>query len=670
MSVAPATGSFTRRRRLAGTLTAACVLGALWLPAGPATASGVPPARWSDPATWGGQLPGPSTVVTVDRPILVDVDASVAGVRITAAGSLIFDPAVSHRLRSTGNIINDGVIVMKPANATIVQMIQFVGVDESKFVGGTGDTPLASDVGLWTENGGRLDLEGTPKAAWTNATGAISKGADSVTVRDDTGWQVGDELAITPTAAPSPSASTAYDYAVVTALHGPTVTLSAATVHDHPAVTVAPGQVMTAEVLNLTRNVRLWGQPGHRAHVWVHSTVPTVHVVDYVDINFMGPRQTLSDGTTQGVTGRYGLHFHDSMGNTVGSSVTGTVVRNAGSHAFVPHMSDGITFSGDISHNTMDDAYWWDTPGTESALQDPTNHLTFEHDVASLVTSDPTYRGFRLAGFVLGRGVGNVAEGNVAVGIQGTEDASGFEWPELTAGSEGVWTFQDNVAHNNAQNGMFVWQNSAVLHVINRFTAYYNGTYGIRHGAYVNAFVYENSVLYGNSWAAIDLQAVSSTSGSAPQLTFTNMLLDGAGLSDYVIMTDRHNPASTAGRTMISGTTMRGYRKAGVALAYVAGEPTAPEEIDFVNDSWVGTEFLFNNGVMSGSLLRVQDPAHGSIAVTPGEVVKAARSGGKTSFRAAWNADVKAIPPFAAQLTAQVDSSRGATPSVMFCNIP
>jgi hypothetical protein len=653
--------------RWAGILGAACLVGALVLPAVGANAS-PPPARWSDPATWGGQLPGPSTVVTVDRPILVDVDPSVAGVTITAAGALIFDPAVSHRLRSTGNIVNDGVIVMKPANAAVVETIQFVGVDESKFVGGTGDTPVASDVGLWTENGGRLDLEGTPKTAWTNATGAISKTTRSITVRDDTGWHVGDEIAITPSGKPSPSSSTAYDYGVVTAVHGPTVTLSAATAHDHPAVTVAPGEVMTAEVLNLTRNVQLWGQPGHRAHVWVHSTVPTVHVVDYVDINFMGPRQKLSDGTTQGFTGRYGLHFHDSMGNTVGSSVTGTVVRNTGFHAFVPHMSDGITFTADISHNTMDDAYWWDGPLNNSSLQPPTNKLTFEHDVASLVTSDPPYRGSRLAGFVLGRGSGNVAEGNVAVGIQGTEDASGFEWPELTAGSEGVWTFQDNVAHNNAQNGLFAWQNSAALHVINRFTAYYNGLYGIRHGAYVNSFFYENSVLYGNSWAAIDLQAVSSTSAS--QLTFTNMLLDGAGVSNFVIVSDRHNPASTAGRTMISGTTMRGYRMAGVALVYVAGEPTAPEEIDFVNDSWVGTEFLFNYGVMPASLLRVQDPVHGSIAVTPGSAVKAARSGGKASYRPAWNADVRPIAPFAHRPAGQATSTRGASPSVMFCNIP
>jgi hypothetical protein len=424
---------------------------------------------------------------------------------------------------------------------------------------------------------------------------------------------------------------------------------------------------MTAEVLNLTRNVRLWGQPTHRAHVWVHSTVPTAHVVDYVDIAFMGPRQANPDGTTHGVTGRYGLHFHDSMGNTNGTMVIGTVVRNTGFHAYVPHMSDGITLSGDIAHATMDEAFWWDGPSSHTTAQDPSNHLTLNHNVASLVTVDPWYRGARLAGFVLGHGSGNVARGNVAVGIQGTVDSSGFEWPELLNGSEGVWTFEDNVAHNNARNGIFTWQNNSAVHVINRFTGYYNGLYGIRHGAYRNGFVYENSVLYGNAGAAIDLPAQSNTSG--PRLTVSNLLLDGAGISNYVLTTDVHNPTLGAQSTVVANTVMRGYRVAGVGVQSIG--LSAPESIDFVNDTWFGNEFSFARGVLPASRIRVEDAVHGSIMLAPFPV----RGGAKVTFRPAWNANLWAIPPFgggllSAAAKASASSAPGASPSFVFCNIP
>ena len=50
-------------------------------------------ARWSDPATWGGQVPGPSDVAVIDRDVLLDVDATVAGVQIAGGASLQYDPA-------------------------------------------------------------------------------------------------------------------------------------------------------------------------------------------------------------------------------------------------------------------------------------------------------------------------------------------------------------------------------------------------------------------------------------------------------------------------------------------------------------------------------------------------------------------------------------------------
>jgi hypothetical protein len=66
-----------------------------------------------------------------------------------------------------------------------------------------------------------------------------------------------------------------------------------------------------------------------------------------------------------------------------------------------------------------------------------------------------------------------------------------------------VWVFVNNVAHNNRSHGIFVWQNTPgetdENHVIDGYTAYYNATTAIDHGAYGNSYVYKNLVLLENA---------------------------------------------------------------------------------------------------------------------------------------------------------------------------
>ena len=77
--------------------------------------------------------------------------------------------------------------------------------------------------------------------------------------------------------------------------------------------------------------------------------------------------------------------------------------------------------------------------------------------------SRPTYAGsiltraYRLSGFSLNRGTGHKATGCVATGIQGGVATSGFLWPE---NNHGRWSFEDCVSHNNAELGLFIWQNN------------------------------------------------------------------------------------------------------------------------------------------------------------------------------------------------------------------
>jgi hypothetical protein len=380
---------------------------------------------------------------------------------------------------------------------------------------------------------------------------------------------------------------------------------------------VAAGRTLTAEVLNLTRNVRIEGTPQGRAHVFVRSSRP--QSIRQAAIRHMGPRKP-ADEFSEFVVGRYALHLHMCGNGSKGSLVEGVVIRDAGSHAFVPHLSNGITFRDCISHDTYEDAYWWDDPPDTRTQGDPSHDILYDRCVASLVRHDPPYRGYRLTGFFIGRGNGNVARDCVAVGVQGATDASGFEWPE---GSEGVWKFTGCVAHNNAEHGIFTWQNTGLVHVISDYVGYHNTEAGISHGAYQNPYVYRDSVLYGNGYAAV---AVHATASGKP-LSFTNLVCDGAGLSDYLVVAERHEPRlEVGGATSFSGCSFRGARKAAFGFTYDGEDGPSNTELFSVSGCrFQGNEFWLAGGIQPASQIAVSDPVLGSLllrrADQPGRLV-------------------------------------------------
>jgi hypothetical protein len=370
---------------------------------------------------------------------------------------LRFDPTRDTTLEMTGNLVVRGRLEMRPEPG-VKHVLRFVDVDESAFVGG-GLDPLDTDVGLWVMGEGVLDLRGTEREAW-NRSGASRS------------WGRRDELVVAPVA---PG-----DF--------------------EPAPFVAGDPVpewegRRAEVLNLTRNVRIEGTPGGRAHVFIRSTRP--QSIRYATLRHLGPRQP--DGEyTASVLGRYGLHFHHCHDGSEGSLVEGVVVRDCGAHAFVPHMSHGITFRDCIAYDVHDEAYWWDP-------NDRTDDLLIDRCVAGSVHFDPDSLGYRLSAFLLGLGSRMELRGCVAFAVHGSRTSSGYSWPEIPSG---LWTFRDNVAHNNVAAGIFVWQNGGKPHPIRRFTAYNNGEAGIIHGAYSNAYHYRDLDLTGQE-TAIELFAAA-----------------------------------------------------------------------------------------------------------------------------------------------------------------
>lgn len=576
-------------------------------------------ARWSDPQTWGGSVPGPEDVAVVSKDVLLDVGARVAGVVIERGASLTFDPGRNLTLRTSGNVVVMGRLTMRPASPRKRHRLVFLDVDETQFVG-EGMEVLETDVGVWVMGRGILDIAGTPKRAWTRTIAGIPAGATKIELRNDpVGWRVGDLLVLTPTISPSaPQHFMAYDYARVKSILGRTIFLNQPTRFKHPKVRVKDDVELTPEILNLTRNVGIEGTPHGRAHVFIHSSRPQ-RIYDAA-LRHLGPRQPDPEGFTQLVIGRYALHFHDCADGSKGSVVSRVVVEECGSHSFVPHESNGVTFHDCISHNTMEDAYWWDhlaqTKGT-----------IYDGCVASLVQFDPPFRGFRLTGFFLGATDGNVARNCVAVGIQGDVGASGFAWPE---DNDGVWEFEDCVAHNNAVHGIFTWQNTPKLHVISNFVGYHNGGFGILHGAYTNGYRYEKSILYANKSGPLSVAAVSI---ATPILTFVDLHCDAAGFAEHAVVGGSEVlqvPPQAA--TRFIRCTLKGHTKAAFGFAC---ETCLPYLAEIRDCTFEGNEFWLASGIDPASYIEVRDAAHGNISLQradlPGE------------YRPKWNASVNPI---------------------------
>jgi hypothetical protein len=443
--------------------------------------------------------------------------------------TLRFDPAVNTTLVLSGNLIVRGTLEMRPRRG-VTHTIRFVGIDESKFVGG-GMEVLDSDVGLWVMGKGRLDILGEPRAGW-NRTGT-----------DET-WRRNDEVLTTPFLAGDVSTFAPFSGTL--------------------AETSAPdGTVVTQEAFNLTRSVRIEGTPGGRTHIFINSSAR--QSIRYAAIRHVGPRRADGDHF---VPGRYGLHFHMCGRGSVGSTVRGVVVRDCGSHAFVPHLSDGVTFADCIAYGVNEDAYWWDDP-------DRSNHIQYRHCMVAKLIPIPSNRGYRLAGFNLGLGTGLVAHDCVVAGNLGNTAASGFKWPRQTNSKSGlVWSMTNCVAHNNKWAGIYFWHNCTSPHTVTDFTSFHNRI-GIEHGSYWNLLHVDRLLTFSNNIGLV----LHSLSAGAPsdRLAYRDArMYDGMAVANHKV--------PTTGVAILSDSI--------VSHVWVEEARGAPAEYDFVNCTKDGSTSL------------------------------------------------------------------------------
>ncbi|MDF2189677.1 PA14 domain-containing protein [Paraflavitalea sp. CAU 1676] len=566
------------------------------------TVSSVKTGKWSDPTTWGGKVPaaGDTPLIAAGHTVTFDVaQATVAGLNVNSGGVLAFDANQSTTLLTTANVVIQGRLQMRPSSVSVIQAIRFTAIDETRFVGGGMDV-LATDIGIWVMGAGVLELIGTPKTSWTRSTGAIASGSTTVTVEGAGGWQVGDEISITPTEAPTVGAafSSGFEERTIKAISGNTITLSSGATRPHPMV----NGMWAAEVVNLTRNVIIEGTANGKGHIFIRSTQP--QTLKHITIRNFGARRDRGGSSAKElVAGRYSLHFHHCMDGARGSLVEGCVVRDGGNHSYVPHVSHGIKFIDNVAYNVLETAFWWD-PG------DPTHDVIYDHNIVALARwvsgslnmnaeDAPT---FSSSGFGLNTGDGNVCKNNVVVaGGQGDHaDGGAYNWEAVI--NEGVWIFTGNMAHNS-DCGLRVWQNSTRNHVVEDFICYHN-QWGMFHGAYANSYTYTGGYFYGNG---IEVKAASVNTN---RVRLENITIDGAGIVDYGVQVI-HSPLPGDKPVFMRNLTIRNCKVAAVF------DSAAPEvhSTDLVQCTISGA-LTVASGAADGETIRVQPKSGQSYQIT------------------------------------------------------
>ncbi|MEM9605901.1 MAG: hypothetical protein AAGA99_00675 [Actinomycetota bacterium] len=478
-----------------------------------------PPPPPAGAQLWSELFPsGASGDVVIDGDVVLDVDAQVTN--LVVSGTLTFDPDTSLLLVVFERFTVTGTLVCEPAGFDVFHDISIPSFPE--YIGG--DEGMMTDPGLHVMGGGTVRLVGPERAGWCRAQGGLLAGQLEIDVDSPVGWQVDDELLVTPTQHPSVAGfSIAYSGGWVHSVAGDTVELQGPLVNAHPQV-----QGHTAEVLNLTRNVTISSVTG-RGHVMIHATAAPVRI-EHVSFDNLGPD----------VVGRYPLHFHKCGDAQRGVVVKGCLVAASDNRAFVVHGTHGVTLEDCVAHDVKRRAFWWDPSiDRDDSGGDDSHDVLYLNCVASLIQegAEPIRERYRLGGFWLTGGDRNECRGCVAVGVQGRADAAGFTWPEPPGQATiGVWVFDEgNVAHNNLVHGIFTWQNTKEPHEVRNFVGYHNGDSGIDHGAYRTGYLYEDCVLIGNGSTGFQLH---SSSQATPVQTIRRLRVDG---SPNGLVTRQHN---------------------------------------------------------------------------------------------------------------------------------
>jgi cell migration-inducing and hyaluronan-binding protein len=402
--------------------------------------------RWSDAATWNGQVPAAGAAVTIPtgKAVLLDVSPPPLA-SLTIDGALVFDDADLQL--TAGWIMVQGRLQVgteaKPYTHRAV--VTLTG-------GGGGSGSAMGDKVLGVMPGGVLDLHGEARTGWARLQGSVTAGGAQLVLDQAPAWRAGDKLVV---------ASTDFDWrrdeeVDVAAVSGNVVTLKAPLLFDHY------GQVQSiaghdvderAEVALLTRNITVRGDSagsigGMGGHVMVQAG--GVARVEGVELYLMGQKQLVA---------RYPMHWH-MAGDVTGQYFAHNSVWRSFNRCVTIHGTNNARVEGNVCYDHLGHGYFLED-GAETGNQLLDNLGLGTRQPASgeeILPTDTKPATFWITN------PDNTVRGNVAAGSQGF----GF-WYALPAHPTGLSAsspllprttrlreFAQNVAHSNARGALMV----------------------------------------------------------------------------------------------------------------------------------------------------------------------------------------------------------------------
>lgn len=504
---------------------------------------------WSDPATWGGRVPGPG-----------------AEVRIPIGIEVVYDASSSGELRS---LDIDGRLVFAHERTTSLsaRMIRVGGA----LVIGTADEPLpagttaelrlsaASTFGI-SDDGlrvhGVLEMHGAePRVAWTRLAAPARSGDVSIELEEAPDWKPGDEIVIASGSHEPLEAETR----VLASVDGKVVAFDEPLLHDHRA-----DEVFASEVGLLTRNARVLGAgAGQGSHV----TVSGRGEARIAGAEFRGLGRT-------GVPGQYALFF-DGLGRADGSYLRNSSVVGSGNRCAVFRQTRDMAVSRLVAHEIGGHCLSM-ADGAETSLS-WTDNLVAAVRGGSAATGDMFPVAFHV------RHPSAILTGNAAAGSSG--HGFWYDLPATALRSDGalerpreaaLGAFAGNRAHSNAGDGLRIDGLSEEQDyspprtaVFSGYAAALNGGYGFwmrGSGLEVSgAFLAGNRV--GGSFAAFGAALRDS-------LVVGDIGAGAGGVSRYGF-TFQDGPVSVSGTTFRSFASSDGASSA--AFSFHAPNPRVPD---------------------------------------------------------------------------------------------
>jgi parallel beta-helix repeat protein len=422
------------------------------------TATAVTSGTWSNPATWGGSVPGTADIVDIPAGIAVTVadqsaQAQVVGIR--SGGSLVFDPSVPTRLsvgtleEEQGGLLQVGTSTA-PVTASAEIRITAVPINPTTDPEQYGTGVIA--MGTVRMFGRSMQSSFVQLAAEAHAGDTTLSVATSAA-----DWQPGDSVVLPDTRQTLPADGqlpSQLETVAITSVssNGKTLTLAAPLKYDHLGAHDLDGNLVALpHVADLTRTILVdsadpTGERGHTLFTrFADVDIEYAHFdnlgrttdAPLDDTTFNADGSVAHYGTNQ--IARYAVHLHHLVGPTAGRGpgiqnvqfkVIGNAVTNSQRWGIDLHDADFGEVEGNVVYNTQG---------------------------AGIVTED-------------GSEIGNTISGNMVVGTVGTNPRTtaysrGNPAEDLDFGFEGtgIWlksvgnTVTGNVVADSKNTGISTW---------------------------------------------------------------------------------------------------------------------------------------------------------------------------------------------------------------------